>query len=86
MITWIKLVLLVFQLCDKLFDYFYAQGLIDQGRREEIAATAQRIAIKTGTRKVIMEKVDAMSEDEVDKALADLVHPAAGGPGDTKRL
>lgn len=84
MLTGLKLALLVLQLLDKLFDHWRAKGLIDQGRQEEIAATAERIAVKTGVRKVIWEKVDAMSEDEVDKALADLIRPAVSGSGTTK--
>lgn len=78
MLTGLKLALLVLQMLDKLFDHWRAKGLIDQGRQEEIAATAERIAVKTGVRKVIWEKVDAMSEEEVDEALADLVRPVAG--------
>lgn len=58
---------------DKFIDYYRDRGLIDQGRNEEIAATAQRIAVKTGVRKAIWEKVDAMSEDEVDQGLRDLL-------------
>jgi hypothetical protein len=68
-LTWVKIALLVLQILDKLFDHFRDKGLIDQGRAEEIAAAAQRIAVKTGVRKVILEQVDAMSADEVDAEL-----------------
>ena len=78
MFDWVKLALLVMQLVEKIFDYYHDKGLIDQGRREEIAAVAQQIAVKTGVRKVIMEKVDAMSEEQVDAELTKLVRPATG--------
>lgn len=73
MFSWIELALVIMRVVERILNYAHDNGLIDQGRREEIAATAERIAVKTGVRKVILEKVDAMSEEEVDAALADLV-------------
>jgi hypothetical protein len=73
---WIKVALLVLQIVEKIIDWQRDNGLIDQGRREEIAATAQRIAVKTGVRKIILEQVNAMSADEVDAELRALEPPS----------
>jgi hypothetical protein len=68
----IKLALLVMQFIDKLFDKWRDKGLIDQGYDKAIAEVTQSIFAKTEAGKRIMEKVNAMPIEDVDKGLIDL--------------
>lgn len=77
---YIKLAILIMQLVNKVLDYAHDQGLIQQGRDEEIAATASAILFKTQVGKKIRERIDAMPDDEVDKALVGLEPSGTGGP------
>jgi hypothetical protein len=71
-VTWVNLIILILQVVNKLIDYVQNQGLIQQGHDEEIANQALAIAKKTAKGKEIMEKIDAMSETQVDDALRGL--------------
>jgi hypothetical protein len=68
----IKLALLVMQFIDKLFDKWRDKGLIDQGYDKAIAEVTQSILVKTEAGKKMMERVNAMSPEEVDAGLRDL--------------
>lgn len=72
MFAWAKVILLFLQLVDKIYDFAVKQGYVQQGRDEVIAEVALRIAERSARRKYIQEKVDAMSDDEVDAGLRDL--------------
>lgn len=79
MLDWAKIILLILQVADKLIDYVQDQKLIQQGRDEEIAKAAQAIMAKTKSGKAILERINAMSDTEVDQALRDLEPSDAGG-------
>lgn len=72
MVTWVKIVLLVLQLADKLFDFAKAQGYIQQGRDEEIARQTAAILAKTEYARGLRDKIAKMDEKAVDDALRDL--------------
>lgn len=72
MITWAEIILLVLKIID------WSLGRIDQdkwmkaGADAEIAKTSAAILRKTAAGKAIMEKVDAMSDADVDAGLVGL--------------
>jgi hypothetical protein len=72
MFDWVKLILLILQLADKLFDWVQAQGYIKQGRDEEIARQTAAILAKTEYAKDVRSKIAAMDDKAVDDALRDL--------------
>lgn len=72
MLDVIKLAILVMQFIGKMFDKWRDKGLIDQGYDKAIAEAAQSILVKTTAGKAIMEKVNAMSDAEVDAGLRGL--------------
>lgn len=76
---WVKLAILGLQLINKLVNWLHDRGMIDEGRRQVIAELAGNIANKVKVRDEIRKQVDAMSEEEVDKGLADLVGPNGVG-------
>jgi len=79
MSSWVELAILLLQLANKLVNWLHDRGMIDEGRRQVIAENALNIATKVRTRDQIREKIDAMSEAEVDQELGGLVDPPAGG-------
>lgn len=72
MFEWIKLAVLFLQLANKIISWAHDQGLIDEGRQQVIAEMSLAIAAKVRTRDQIMEKVNAMSGEEVDDGLRSL--------------
>jgi hypothetical protein len=78
MLAYLDLAIAVLKLVNSIINYFHDRGLIDEGRAQVIAENAAAIAKKVAVRDKIKDEVDAMSEDEVDKGLADLVDPPAG--------
>jgi hypothetical protein len=79
MLTYLDLAIALLKLVNSIISYFRDRGLIDQGRAQVIAETAAAISKKVAARDKIKDEVNAMSEDQVDKGLADLVDPPAGG-------
>lgn len=73
MISWISLALALLKLVNAIVNWASQRELISQGYREALADMAVQIASKVATKKVIQEKIDAMSDDEVDQAIRDLV-------------
>lgn len=72
MFDWARIILLGLQLLNKWMDWAQAQGYIKQGRDEAIAFQAREIFRKTQYAKMTVEKIDAMSNEEVDAALVAL--------------
>lgn len=81
MFSWVELAILLLQLVNKLVNWLHDRGMIDEGRRQVIAENASAIAIKVGKKEKLREQINAMSEDQVDQELRDLVRP---GRGDAK--
>lgn len=77
--SWLSFAIALLKLVNSIISYFHDRGLIDEGRRQVIAENALNIATKVKSRDEIRKQVDAMSEEEVDRGLADLVDPPAGG-------
>lgn len=69
----IALALAVLKFVNLLMDRIDREEAKQDGRNEVLLATALKIAGKVATKKAIQEKIDAMSDDEVDQALRDLV-------------
>lgn len=84
MFSWIELAILLLKLTNALVNWLHDRGMIDEGRRQVIAENAASIAIKVGVKEKLREQIDAMSEEEVDQELRDLVDPPRGN-ADTSR-
>lgn len=78
MFAWADIILAALKLISAIINWAHDNGLIEQGRQQEIAAVAAQIADKVKVRDQIKDEVDAMDESQVDKSLAGLVDPPAG--------
>ena len=67
--SWIGLALALLKFVNSLMTYARERELISQGYDKAIAEVTQSILVKTTAGKAIMEKVNAMSEAEVDAGL-----------------
>jgi hypothetical protein len=72
MLTWASLALAVLKLVNTIMGYLDRDALIKSGYDKAIADVGQDILSKTATGKAIMEKVNALSDGEVDDALRGL--------------
>lgn len=72
MISWISLALTLLQIVNKIMSWADKRELIAQGYDKAIAEVTQSILVKTEAGKKIMERVNAMSPEEVDQGLRDL--------------
>jgi hypothetical protein len=72
MLTYVSLILAILKLINTLMDYVNKEALMKAGADAEIAKTSAAILRKTQAGKAIMEKVDAMSNKEVDDGLTAL--------------
>lgn len=70
--TWVSLILAVLKVVNGLMDYVNREKLMKAGADAEIAKVSAAILQKTEAGKKIWEKVDAMSEAEVDAGLRGL--------------
>jgi hypothetical protein len=66
------LALAVLKLANFIMGFVDRQQLMEAGRQEEIAKVSAEIMRKTAAGKAIMEKVNQMSDVEVDIALHEL--------------
>lgn len=72
MFTWPEIVLLFLKLANAIMSEYHDAKAFKAGTDAEIAKTSAAILRKTQAGKAIMEKIDAMSDDDVDAALRDL--------------
>ncbi len=72
MFSWLEFAILAIRLINNLVNWMHDRGMIDEGRRQVIAEVSLEIAKKATSKRAIQEKVDAMSEDEVDADLRGL--------------
>lgn len=72
MMTWISFALALLKFVNSIISWARERELISEGYRQAIAEQAFEIATKVQTKKAIQERVDAMSEDEVDAELRGL--------------
>ena len=70
--SWISLALSLLKLVNMIMGYMRERELISKGYDQAIAEVTQSILIKTTAGKAIMEKVNALSEAEVDAGLRGL--------------
>lgn len=73
--TWISLALALLKFVNSIISWAHERELISEGYQQALAEQAFAIATKVQTKKAIQERVDAMSEDEVDAALRGLEPP-----------
>lgn len=83
MLTWGSVIVQVLRLISSLVTWAQKRQLIAQGYDEAIAEASREIFRKTEHAKRVAEKIDAMSDDEVDAALVAL-EPAGDGPVDVQ--
>ena len=72
MITWAEIVLLILKIADAILGQVKDQKQFKAGVDSAVAKAAESILRKTAAGKAMMEKVDAMSSEEVDAGLRDL--------------
>lgn len=70
--SWLSLALALLKFVNSIMNYARERKLISQGYDQAIAEVTQSILIKTDAGKKIMERVNAMSDQEVDAGLRDL--------------
>jgi len=70
--SWISLALALLKLVNTIMTWVNERELIAQGYDKAIAEVTQSILVKTTAGKAIMEKVNRMSDAEVDDGLRDL--------------
>lgn len=72
MFTYASLILAILKVINSFMDYVNRKDLMQAGADAEIAKTSASILRKTQAGKAIMEKVDAMSDADVDAGLREL--------------
>lgn len=70
--SWISLILTILKVVNNLMDYVNREKLMKAGADAEIAKVSAAILKKTEAGKKIWEKIDAMDEDAIDRALRNL--------------
>lgn len=70
--TWLSLALTLLKVVNQIMTYMRERELISKGYDKAIAEVTQSILEKTAAGKAIMEKVNAMSDEEVDAGLRGL--------------
>ena len=73
--SWLKIGLLLLQVANKIFDSVRRQQDFNAGRDAEIAKQSMAILAKTAQGKQIMEKLNSMSDAEVDDITKQLGEP-----------
>lgn len=76
MFTWISLALTLLKVVNNIMTWARERELISEGYDQAIGEVTQQILVKTTAGKLLMEKVNAMSESEVDVGLRGLEPPA----------
>lgn len=72
MFTWAEIALLVLKIADAIMTSVGNQKQFQAGTDAEIAKVSQSILAKTAAGKAIMEKVNALSDSDVDAQLRGL--------------
>ena len=75
MFTWAEIALLVLKIADAIMTSVGNQKQFQSGVDSEIAKVSQSILAKTAAGKAIMEKVNALSDSDVDAGLRGLEPP-----------
>jgi hypothetical protein len=70
--SWISLALALLKLVNTIMTWVNERELIAQGYDKAIAEVTQSILVKTAAGKKIMERVNEMSNADVDAGLVDL--------------
>ena len=73
--SWLKIGLLLLQVANKIFDSVRRQQDFNAGRDAEISKQSMAILAKTAQGKQIMEKLNSMSDAEVDDITKQLGEP-----------
>lgn len=72
MITWASVILALLKIVNAIMGAVNREQLMQAGADAEIAKVSASILEKTAAGKAIMERINAMSESEVDAGLRDL--------------
>jgi hypothetical protein len=70
--SWISLALALLKFVNSIMTYARERELISKGYDQAIAEVSQSILVKTNAGKAILEKVNGMTDAEVDTGLRDL--------------
>jgi hypothetical protein len=71
-VGWVSFALALLKFVNGIMTWAHERGLISQGYDKAIAEVTQSIFVKTEAGRAIMEKVNAMSPEEVDSGLRGL--------------
>lgn len=69
MISWVEIVLLLLKVARAILEQINQDKWVQAGYDKAIAEAAQDVLVKTRAGKAILEKVNAMSDKDVDDAL-----------------
>lgn len=72
MLTWAEIVLLLLKIANAIIGQINRDKWMAAGRDEEIARESQAILAKTAAGKALMDKVNALSDADVDADLRGL--------------
>lgn len=72
MFTWAEIILLILKIADAIMGRVNQDQWIEAGSDAEIAKISAAILLKTAAGKAMMEKVNAMSDTDVDAGLRGL--------------
>lgn len=70
--TWVSLALALLKFVNSIMTWARERELISEGYDKAISEVTQSILVKTTAGKAIMEKVNEMSDEEVDASLRGL--------------
>lgn len=70
--SWISLALTLLRVVSQIMTWARERELISKGYDQAIAEVTQQILVKTDAGKAIMDKVNRMTDAEVDAGLRDL--------------
>lgn len=70
--SWVSLALTLLKIVSTIMTWARERELIDKGYDQAVADAAAEIMKKTAAGKAMLEKVNAMSDSEVDDALRNL--------------
>lgn len=72
MISWLSFAIALLKLVNGIMNWASRRELIDEGRRQVIAEISLSIAQKVATKKQIMERVDGLTDSQLDDELRGL--------------
>lgn len=76
---WLSLAIALLKIANSIFSWYKEQSLIDEGHQQVIAEEAQKTLGMTARGRVLLEKINAKSDADVDADLRGLEPPSPAG-------